>query len=315
MITRSDMGGAPVGEMRLFRIEDGRAKSAHGGAVLLERQLQTLVQENLAIMLGVRLVASEYPVGGGRGRIDSVGLDAGGAPVVIEYKRGTDQAVLAQALSYLTQLKDAREQFEQMVATRLGVEVVCQVDWTKARVICIAGGFSRYDLEALQQVVSAVDLLRYQHFGPDLMSLEVVGSTAGRPVEQEAPVGSATGSRVPARSSFDERLSSSSASLLSLFWDLDAELGGLGVVQKEQRKHYLAYRTSQNIACVTVLPASHTLAVYLRLDPDTVELVDGFSRDVRAVGHLGTGDLEVRISCRADLLRARGLLRRSCEGT
>ncbi len=283
--------------------------------MLLERQLQTLLEENLAIMLGVRLVASEYPVGERRGRIDSVGLDADGAPIMIEYKRGTDQSVLAQALSNLTQLMEAREQFERMVSARLGAETACQIDWSKARAVCIAGGFSRYDVEALQQVVPAVDLLRYQHFGPDLMSLEVVSSTAsGQSAEQGTSVGSDAVARIPSpRSTFDERLASASASLLSLFWELDAELEGLGDVYKEQRKHYLAYRTTANFACVTVLPASHTLGVYLRLDPQTVQLVDGFSRDVRSVGHLGTGDVEVPISCRADLLRARELLRQSYE--
>jgi hypothetical protein len=41
--------------------------------------------------------------------------------------------------------------------------------------------------------------------------------------------------------------------------------------------------------------------VYLTLDPDTVEPEDGSTRDVRGIGHLGTGDPEVRITSAADL--------------
>lgn len=53
--------------------------------------------------------------------------------------------------------------------------------------------------------------------------------------------------------------------------------------------------------------------VYLKVDPDTVELEEGFSRDMRSIGHLGTGDLEVRIASAADLERAGPLIRRAFE--
>ncbi len=53
---------------------------------------------------------------------------------------------------------------------------------------------------------------------------------------------------------------------------------------------------------------------YLRLDPDTVvELEEGFTRDMRGIGHLGTGDLEVRISGVADLEKAVPLIRRAVQ--
>ena len=47
--------------------------------------------------------------------------------------------------------------------------------------------------------------------------------------------------------------------------------------------------------------------VYLKVDPDSVELVDGFTRDVRKIGHFGTGDLEVSISNETDFERAKPL--------
>ena len=55
-------------------------------------------------------------------------------------------------------------------------------------------------------------------------------------------------------------------------------------------KQYAAFRTLRNIA--TVVVRSRTLAVYLPLDPTTVDLEEGFIRDVREIGHHGTGSLE-----------------------
>jgi len=51
--------------------------------------------------------------------------------------------------------------------------------------------------------------------------------------------------------------------------------------------------------------------LYLRLSPDAVQLESGFSRDVRNIGHWGTGDLELTIRDDKDLEKAKPLLIRS----
>jgi len=53
------------------------------------------------------------------------------------------------------------------------------------------------------------------------------------------------------------------------------------------------------------------LMLYLRLSPDAVQLESGFSRDVRNIGHWGTGDLELTIRDDKDLEKAKPLLIRS----
>ncbi|WP_259404663.1 hypothetical protein [Microbispora sp. H10830] len=42
----------------------------------------------------------------------------------------------------------------------------------------------------------------------------------------------------------------------------------------------------------------------MKVDPDRIELEEGFSRDVRNIGHFGTGDLELRIRTQNDLEKA-----------
>lgn len=62
-----------------------------------EAEVQSIVEGNMEKLLGVRFLASEYstgPVHGGR--IDSLGLDENGAPVVVEYKRGVDSGVFSE---------------------------------------------------------------------------------------------------------------------------------------------------------------------------------------------------------------------------
>ncbi|PVU83175.1 hypothetical protein DDP54_09400 [Cellulomonas sp. WB94] len=65
------------------------------------------------------------------------------------------------------------------------------------------------------------------------------------------------------------------------------------------------------MACVEVHLQSNNLLAYLKVHPDTVELLPGFSRDVRSTGHFGTGELELRLSDRESLARALPLVQRS----
>ncbi|WP_306459607.1 hypothetical protein [Streptomyces sp. OK228] len=51
----------------------------------MERDLQTLIEANMEAMLGIRFLATEYRTGRHRGRIDSLGLDENGTPVIVEF--------------------------------------------------------------------------------------------------------------------------------------------------------------------------------------------------------------------------------------
>ena len=48
-----------------------------------------------------------------------------------------------------------------------------------------------------------------------------------------------------------------------------------------------------SFACVEIHPQSRKVLVYVKVDPASVELEPGFTRDVSRIGHFGTGDLEI----------------------
>jgi predicted transport protein len=86
-----------------------------------------------------------------------------------------------------------------------------------------------------------------------------------------------------------------------------------GEVEVARLRHYIAYRRMVNRASVLFRPSYGIILVYLALDPDAVVLEEGFTRDMRGIGHLGTGDLEVRIASAADLEKAGPLIRQAFE--
>ncbi len=69
----------------------------------------------------------------------------------------------------------------------------------------------------------------------------------------------------------------------------------------------LAFRRLKNFACVELRNQLSKLLIFVRVSPETVVLEPGFTRDVRGIGHFGTGDLEVTIQSMADLEKAKPL--------
>ncbi|MGW8597661.1 DUF5655 domain-containing protein [Streptomyces sp. NPDC055893] len=190
-----------MAELMLFRQDaDGRDVELSGSTVALEVQLQRRVEAGLEQMLGIRFVASEYATGPWhRGRIDTLGLDENGSPVVIEFKKGSDSGVLSQAVSYLSWLRSAQHEFEALVRKVLGAEAAESIDWRRPRMVCIAAGFSHHDRVAVQWLPERIDLVRYQVFEGGLLSLLLVDSSPGsasaassrRSRERDGVVGSA----------------------------------------------------------------------------------------------------------------------------
>ena len=78
-------------------------------------------------------------------------------------------------------------------------------------------------------------------------------------------------------------------------------------VQVKATDSYIAFRRLKNFACVELRNQLGKLLIYARIDPGTVAIEPGFTRDVRGIGHFGTGDLEITLTTLADLDRAKPL--------
>jgi len=297
-----------MSDVKVFRIEKGVANEVAGSAVALERSLQELMERNLEPLLGVRFLASEYGTGPKhRGRIDTLGLDETSSPVIVEYKRAINENVINQGLFYLDWLLDHQAEFKLLVLERLGEQVAATIDWSAPRLLCIAGSFTRYDEHAVTQIDRNIALVRYQRFGADLLTLELVNAVTASEVPAR---------RTGAKASRPKNDSSDPVAtpLQDLYEELRAFLRALGDdVQEKPLKHYVTFRRLRNFACVQV--SKNAITAWVKVSPDTVTLEPGVTRDVRKKGHLGTGDFEITMRTPPDFVKVRELFVRSYEAS
>lgn len=318
-----------MSDIKLFHFGGAQVSELPGNAMQVEKSLQALFEANLEALLGIRFLATEHttgPVHGGR--IDTLGLDENNSPVIIEYKRAVNENVINQGLYYLDWLLDHRKEFQWMVMERLGPEAAKVVDWSAPRLICIAGDFTRYDEYAVKQIARNIELIRYRRFGDDLLMMELVHAPKTARTNNVRPTASekhavggaeqgtdsdgATDPYLSSRMSY--RLSQASSELRDIYDAVQQFLLGLGDdVQLKELKLYTAFKRIKNFVCMEIYPQARTVNIYLKLDPSTVVIEEGFTRDVRSIGHFGTGDLQVSLKTMSDFEKAQPLLMRAYE--
>ena len=311
-----------MSDIKLFQTQASGVTELAPKSVQIEKSLQALFEQNLEALLGIRFLATEYstgPVHGGR--IDTLGLDENGCPVIIEYKRTVVENVINQGLFYLDWLLDHRKEFQWLVMEKLGAEFAKTVDWSGPRLVCIAGDFTRYDGHAVKQINRNIELLRYRKFGDELLMIEQVHSTrVAKPASQpsvaagkEEPI-AASGKDPYLSQQIGYRISNASPELRDLYEAVSAYLTSLGDdVQAKETKFYMAFKRIKNFVCVEVYPQAKVVTCFLKINPDTVTLEADFTRDVRQIGHFGTGDLEVLIRTQDDFVKAQPLFQRAYE--
>ena len=164
-----------MGDLRFFHEVDGDVHELPSNPYLYERRLQEFFERHLRALTDIDFLASEYSTGQLHGRrIDTLGIDAAGQPVVVEYKRHQDENVINQGLDYLAWLEDHRADFRELVRQKLGDDRAALVDFRTPRLLCVAGEFLRQDQVAAQYSRRRVELLRYRRYGDAHIALEWV---------------------------------------------------------------------------------------------------------------------------------------------
>ncbi|HIW38410.1 MULTISPECIES: DUF5655 domain-containing protein [Staphylococcus] len=302
-----------MGDVKLFNIEENNTYELLGESVAIEKSLQNIIECNTEQLLGISFLASEYSTGRNHsGRIDTLGIDENYSPVIIEYKRTTNENVINQGLFYLDWLMDHKAEFELLVMNQLGKNVSDKIEWSSPRLLCIAGGFTKYDEHAVKQINRNIELYRYKYFEDKFLLLDLVNATFTTRYKEKSNKNIV----LPADNSSytSKNLEAANQKLSDLYYELYEYMMSKGDdVQFKELKHYFAFKRIKNFACLEVHPSQQKIIIYVKVDMEQTVIETGFMRDMTDINHWGTGNLSLLIRNKEDVEKAKVYIDESYE--
>jgi predicted transport protein len=286
--------------MPLYQIKQNSTQQIKPSSFKSERELQRLFEANLEDLLGVRFVASEFTTGDRqRGRIDTLGLDEDGTPVIIEYKKSSKENIINQGLFYLDWLVDHKGDFTLIAQETLGNNI--EIDWSGPRLILVAESFSEYDKYAVNRIGANIQLWTYRRYGDGFLFLDAIFSTISKATTRENKPSSveAVDNEVTEEVFYtiEDHLQDKSGELRLLFDTLREKIFAFnadGDILEKASKIYISYKHGKNFCEVQFL--ANSMKVWLDIPFEDIDDPNKMCRDVSKIGHHGTGQTEVRLS-------------------
>jgi predicted transport protein len=299
--------------MPLFKIENAKVKKLVIKSLGLEKTLQSLFENNLEELLNITFLAHEYSTSFG-GRIDTLGIDKNGSPVIIEYKKSQTDNVINQGLSYLRWLLDHKSDFDILCRN---YKIKIDIDWDSPRVICIAENYNKFDLDTADILPINIELLNYRIYDNDFLFLEPVNYQKVKipmsGIVRKAKGQKGTNEVLQKTLSIDDHIKKASKEISSLFSTLREKITSLDQkIIEEPKAKYIAYKTSTNFVDVVILRSS--LKIFLNIKSGQLDDPHGLARDLtkpKRIGHWGNGDYEIKLDKESDLNEVFNLIKQS----
>lgn len=299
--------------MPLFKLQNNIATKIEKRSVI-ERDIQRLIEANLLEILGIHFLDTEFVTNGGR--IDTIGIDQSGAPVIIEYKRSQNDSVINQATWYLEWLLDHKEKFEKLVSDQ---KLTMPVDWNNPRVICIAESYNKFDLGLVKFLPFTIELLKYRLYD-DLLSIESenlqkgikIGGTSTKRVvldEEDKPVRE-FGKEYTVNDLFKENWKDSRElyeQLREKILEIDSN------IEEKFNKLYIVYKI-ENIFC-EIVPQAKGLWIHIPMPVEKIQKNSIEVEDVSNRGHWANGERKFRIEGPEEIEMALDYIKQSYEYT
>lgn len=318
-----------MGAIQLFHATLDGLRELEEKPFRLEKELQGFIEKHLSDLFGMDLLDTEHSTGPhDKQRIDTLGIDRKGRPVVIEYKLRGDRNIINQGLGYLDWLRKNPDSIELLVIKKFGPVRARGLDLKHPRLLCIAGAFTQNDEIAAEKCMESVELVRYCRCGDSTFIVEwVYGDSAhtesqqkkaAAPKKVQKTAAKAAAIRPAKRPDFSTyeywEKTVQNAPLHRLFMALHDHLISLGEdVRPNPTKKYISFVRKQTIAYVKLQTGKNRLIVYIRVVPEHTPPQKGFLREKPPGIHFSRCNVEITIRNDADLEKAKPLLRQSYQ--
>ncbi|MBU4189669.1 MAG: transporter [Candidatus Thermoplasmatota archaeon] len=296
--------------MALFKIKNLTVSKLEIVQLDKEKDIQKIFENNLPTILNIDFLATEHSTSFG-GRIDTLGIDKNGAPVIIEYKRNQNDNVINQGLSYLKWLLDHKADFEILCRNK---NIKTNIDWTSPRVICVAESYNKFDLDTAEILPIKIELLKYRIYEDNVLYVEAESQRAVKiSTTKIFEKGKKEIVKLQKEHSIESHLKIASKETKELFLRLKEMITGLDEsITEEAKAKYIAYKLTTNF--VDLVIQKNSIKAFLNVPSGKLNDPYKMARDLtkpKPIGHWGNGDYEVIVSNQDGLIKLFELIKQS----
>lgn len=299
--------------MALFRLREEQLTYIKEVPFKLEKEIQTICEKNLSVLLNCTFVRSEFSVESFR--LDSLCFDeAASAFVIIEYKRDKNFSVIDQGYTYLSLMLNHKSDFILEYNETTGKNLKrSDIDWTQSKVVFIAPSFTNYQKEAINFKDLPIELWEIKRYSNETLSfVQVLKENPAESIKMISPKSDtleAVNKEIKVYTE-NELVAFASDEITELYEKVKGMILNIADdITIKPTKLYIAFIKKTNFCDIGI--QKNQLKIWLNVAKGKIEDAKGMTRDVSGIGHHGNGDYEIAVANDNDIEYLVSLIRQS----
>ncbi|MEN8367612.1 DUF5655 domain-containing protein [Acinetobacter bereziniae] len=286
--------------MQLYQIKSNELFELIEEPFRLEKEIQTLFEQNLSDFTGLEFVKSEFVIKSNR--IDTLAYDAeSSAFVIIEYKRERNYSVVDQGVSYLNLMLDYKADFVLEYNENQNKNLKRQdVDWSQSRIIFVSPSFTDFQKQSTNFKDLGIELWEIKRYQDGIISINPLQKAKSAPsIKQVQKVESEEIQKITKEiQQYDEdyHLADKSDDIKELYEQFrDSILNLASNLETNPKKLYIGFKKQKrNIVYIEI--QKKVLRITLNAKIGQLDDPKGICRDVSNIEHWGVGDYQIDVS-------------------
>jgi predicted transport protein len=284
--------------MNLYNLNKNQLSQLKEIPFKLEKEIQSLFEQNLSLLTGLEFIKSEFTIKGKR--IDTLAYDnQSNAFIIIEYKRDKNVSVVDQGFTYLGLMLENKADFVLTYNETLNKNLhSSKVDWSQTRVVFVSPSFTENQQLATNFKDIAIELWEIKRFENKIISINPIKKTRSaesiKPVMQQSEKIKSVTAEIKVYTE-EDHLNGVSYEITELYETYkNAILNLFDDIEIVPKKLYIAFKKDKNISDIVVLKKG--LKIFINLKKGQLDDPKGLTKDVSETGHWGNGDYELIVS-------------------
>ena len=289
--------------MTIYAIKGPKLAEIHESPFKLEREIQELFEANLADVMGLKFVRSEFTIK--NKRIDTLAYDEQAkAFIIIEYKRDRNISVVDQGFMYLGLMLENKADFVLEHQGQLKSTLkTADVDWSQTRVAFVSPSFTDNQLQATNFKDIAIELWEIKRYANGTVAINSIKKSKSaasiKPIMLQNKELKAITDVIKVYTEEDHR-KYANEEIYELYEQFrNAILNLVSDIEIKPQKLYIAFKKDGNIACLEL--QKKKIKIYIGAKVGKLDDPKGIAKDVSKIGHFGTGNYEVQVNSDKDL--------------